>query len=170
MVCIQEWPSKGFEGLVPSLSLLTCKIHILKPWIIISRCFPKADFILGHPVFIDDFIHDQFVILQRVRYLISFPQSFIENILVRLTHQFSYFKNLCYFVLFFYKQQIVENIQNFIFFMFRPKLCFVSAACCTKLNKKCYENNKHWTNQNTYNVSFKREFLVFDGWRSMVFK
>ena len=63
MVCIQEWPSKGFEGLVPSLSLLTCTIHILKPWIIISRCFPKADFILGHPVFIDDFIHDQFVIL-----------------------------------------------------------------------------------------------------------
>ena len=51
MICIQGWPSKGLEGLGPNLSLLTYKIHILKPWVEISRCFPKANFILGHPVY-----------------------------------------------------------------------------------------------------------------------
>ena len=50
MACIQGWPSEGLEGLEPHLYPLTCKIHILKPWIAISKCFPKANFILGHPV------------------------------------------------------------------------------------------------------------------------
>ena len=49
MECIQGWPSKGPEGLGPK-SLLTFKIHIFEPWIAISRHFPKANFILGHPV------------------------------------------------------------------------------------------------------------------------
>ena len=47
---IQGWPSKGTEGLGPNLSLFTFKIHILKPWVAITRRFPKANFILGHPV------------------------------------------------------------------------------------------------------------------------
>ena len=53
MECIQGWPGwpgKGLEGLEPHLSPLTCNIYILMPWIAISRCFPKANFILGHPV------------------------------------------------------------------------------------------------------------------------
>ena len=50
MVCLQGWPFKGLEGLGPNLSLLTYKINILKPWEAISRCFPKADFYLGHPL------------------------------------------------------------------------------------------------------------------------
>ena len=49
MVCIQGWPSKGLEGLGPHLSLLIYKIHIMTTWITIWRCFPKADYILGHP-------------------------------------------------------------------------------------------------------------------------
>ena len=47
---LQGWPSKGLEGLGPNLSLFTYKIHILKPWVVISRCFPKANFFLEHPV------------------------------------------------------------------------------------------------------------------------
>ena len=34
-----------------NLSLLTFKLHILEPWVAISRHFPKANFILGHPVY-----------------------------------------------------------------------------------------------------------------------
>ena len=55
MVCIQEWPSKGFEGLGPNLFLSTCKIHFLMPWITISQSFPKADFIFGHTVYFEQF-------------------------------------------------------------------------------------------------------------------
>ena len=50
MACLQGWPSKGLEGLEFNSSPLTCKIHILNPWIAISRWFAKANFILGPPV------------------------------------------------------------------------------------------------------------------------
>ena len=50
MVCIQGLLSKGLKGLAPNLSLLTYQIHSLKPGVAISRCFPKANFMLAHPV------------------------------------------------------------------------------------------------------------------------
>ena len=51
--CLQGGPRKGLEGLEPNFSLLPYKIHNLKQWIATSRCFPKADFILGHPVLLN---------------------------------------------------------------------------------------------------------------------
>ena len=52
MDCIQRSWKWG-----PNLSLLTFKIHILKSLVAILRHFPKAYFILGHPL-------DTFCILQ----------------------------------------------------------------------------------------------------------